>query len=311
MTLEEIRLEIWKALGEPTDLDPSTDTSYNGGPYLTFVANMAQRRIASYKTVKGRIIRLPNLVGDLFFKSKVIKGSLEIGGSTSTVELPVGDVGTQDDRYNGWIFEVNGETRLIVDYDGASRTATLSEDLSSAPEMGDEYSLYKSFSLLVPSSHAWASEHIILPEVSDRWRADGNLIEVLKIEDLANERTLGHAARGASFVTLRTSTGDPTEWYRFGNKIYFNYAPEEEQWFRMEYYRTPTDMSAPTDEPEIPEQFHYGVILWGIEWGYRREGESNEKYSTKRDFQGFMERTVENLDIAGERSFGQGKLKLK
>ncbi len=309
MTLEEIRLEIWNNLGKLTDLDPATDVSYNGGPYLTYVANMAQRRIASYKTSGGRIMRFNTLKGEMFFENTIIEGTLDADGTTSTVIFPNADVGTGDDRYNGWVLKINGTYRILVDYVTTTRTGTLHEVLSTAPAIGDTYALYKKFSYLLPSTHAWVSEHIQLPATSDRFLNEGNFLEILKIEDLEQERKLTKAKRGRSFVTLQTSTGDPQKWYRYGNKLIFDYAPEEQKWFRMEYYRLPLDMSSDSDEPELPEEFHYGLVLWGTEWGYRREGESNEKYSTKLDFKEFMEQTILELDISDEREFTYGSMR--
>lgn len=311
MNLEEIRNEIWQNLGKLTDLDPATDTSHNGGPYLTYVANLAQRRVASYKLPKGRILRFNTLKGEMFFKNKVISGTLESDGTTTTIVLPSGDVGTGDDRYNGWLLKIGGKFRIIVDYDTSTRTGILHEALSSAPADGDDYSLYKKFSYLLPSGHTWVSEHITLPTTTDRYLNDGNLLEILKIEDLDQNIKLTKAKRGRSFVTLNTSTGDPQKWYRYGNKLIFDFAPTEEKWFRMEYYRMPLDMSDDSDEPEIPEEFHYALVLWGTEWGYRREGESNEKYSTKLDFKEFMAQTLLEIDIADEREFSYGSMRSK
>lgn len=309
MLLSEIRNEIWNNLGKLTDLDPSSDVSYGGSPYLNYVVNMAQRRIASYKTNRGHIMRFNTLKGEMFFKNTIIEGTLDAAGTTTTIVFPSADVGTGDDRYNGWVLKTNSEYRIIVDYDTATRTATLHDALSTAPASADTYALYKKFSYLLPSTHTWVSEHIQLPATSDRFLNDGNFLEVLKIEDLDKERKLIKAKRGRSFVTLQTSTGDPQKWYRYGNKVMFDFAPDEEKWFRMEYYRLPFDMSADTDEPEIPEEFHYALVLWGTEWGYRREGESNEKYSTKLDFKEFMEQTILELDIADEREFSYGSIR--
>ena len=309
MTLSEIRTELWNNLGKTTELDPSLDTSYNSGPYLTYVANIAQRSVASYKLSRGRILRFNTLKGDMYFKNTVIEGTLDAAGTTTTIIFPSGDVGTGDDRYNGWLLEIGGKYRIIVDYVTSTRTGTLHEALTTAPASGDDYNLYKKFSYLLPSGHAWVSEHIQLPATTDRFLNDGNFLEILKIEDLDQNTKLKKAQRGRSFVTLNTSTGDPQRWYRYGNKLIFDFAPEDEKWFRMEYYRMPIDMSADTDEPELPEEFHYALVLWGTEWGYRREGESNEKYSTKLDFKEFMEQTILELDIADEREFSYGSIR--
>ena len=310
MTLNKIVTEIWNNLGAPSDLDPDSDISNGGSPMLWHVANLAQQRIASYKTLRGRIFRLNNLTGEMYFKSTIIEGTLDAVGTTTTIVFPTADVGSGDDRYNGWIVKKGSEYKLIVDYDTSTHTATVHEAFNTVPTSGDTYGLYKKFNLLLDSDHDWVDEHITLPSESDRWRSEGNLLEVIKISDLDDERNLKKATRGKNFVGIHTSTGDPTRWYRFGNKLYFNYAPEEEKWFKLEYYRLPTKMELSTYEPEIPEQFQYAIILWGTEWGYRREGESNEKYSTKRDFQEFMEQTISGMDVEDEREFTGGTLNL-
>ena len=311
MTLEEIRNEIWKATGELTDLDPSTDTSYNGGPYLNFVIKMAQDRIASYKTMRGRILRFNHLIGEMFHKEAPISATLASDGTTSTIVLPSTSFDGNDDQYNGWIVKSGGEYRLIMDYVGSTYTATLNDDLSTAPAAGDEITVYKRFAYLLPSVHPWAADHIVLPSTTDKYRADGNLFEILNIDDINENTHLAHSQKGKTFVTQLTTIGDPTSWYRFGNKIYFDSAPDEAKWFRLEYYRMPLEMTLDADEPDLPEPFHYAIVLWGIEWVYRREGESSEKYSTKRDFVEFMEQTLMAVDVQDERNFTRGVLRLK
>lgn len=307
MTLAEIRNEIWQNSGKLSYLDPSTDTSYNGGPYLNYVVNLAQKQVSMYKSITGRLLRFPNLMGELFFKEEPKSGTLGTGSTTTTLVLS--GFSTDDDRYNGWNITIEGSTYLIMDYTGATQVAEIQEALSTAPSAGTAFTLQKSFNLLLPSTHAWVSEHIQLPVESDRWRSDGNFLEIVKVSDVQNGLELTRAQRGLNFITMRTSTGTPSQWYRFGNKLYFDVAPDDSRWYQMEYYRLPTTLSNDTDAPEIPEQFHYALVLWGTEWAYRQSGESNEKYSTKRDYIDFMERTMLNEDIKGERSNERGTLR--
>jgi hypothetical protein len=163
--------------------------------------------------------------------------------------------------------------------------------------------------MLVEATHPWASEHILLPVVSDRWRTEGNFMEILKLEDISNQQELKRAPRVESYLTNMTSTGDPLEYFRRGNRIYFDRAPDEQLWFRMEYYRTPTDMAAATDEPEISEQFHYAIALWGMWWGYRRAGDNASAYSCKMDLKDYMGRVVVHDDIKDDRRNDAGKLR--
>ena len=314
MTLENIRDQIYANLGNPSDLNPATDTQYSGGPLLTWVANEGQRQLAFWKDPQmSRQLRFRNLLSDLYFTSKVITGTLATTTSTTTVTFPAADVGSQDDRYNGWTVEIDGELRLIVDYTGSTYTATVHVAFSGAPTAGDTYTLRKRFSLLLPSTHAWVSspagEHVSLPVTTDRYRADGNLYEILKVEDIENSRVLEKAERTESYPSYIMTSGDPTVWWRLGNKLYFDVNVDATNYYRMEYYRLPTDMSATTDEPEIPETFHYGLVLWGTAWGYRRKQESSDTYSVSKELESFMRQRASQYDVEGERETAYMTLK--
>lgn len=293
-TLSLLRSEIWQHLGEPSDLDPDTDTQYEGGPLLDLVANEAQVEIASWRDpVTQRRARMPNLDSELYFQSVLVSGTLEDDApADNQITLPAGDVGDQADRYNGWVIEdtTTNEKRLVVDY--AGYTATVHEDWDTNPSSGDSYKLYKRFSLLTDSDDTWQSDHIVVPSPSNRYRQTGNLIGVLEVEDVEEKKVLSRAPREASYLSKLTDSGDPGEFMKKGNRLIFDYNIDEEKWFKMVYSRMPTAMSNDDDYPEIPEQFHYGIVLWGVWWGRRRDGESARAYSAKRDLTDFMRQRI-------------------
>lgn len=313
MTLELLRNEIWRHTGEQSDINPVTDTQYNSGPLLTWVVNEAQRQIASWKNPKNdRIFRIRSLINELYFKSFYLTNTLDQDSSSLTIVLPSTDVGGQNDRYNGWIVRVNGESRLIVDYDGATYTGTVNEAWTTSPITGDTYELYKRFSLMLPSTHTWVGDHIQLPAESDRHLADGNLTEPLKIIDLARQDELDKAKNSEAFEDeMFSASDDAGKWYRKGNRLYFQHPVNEERWYKMEYYRMPTDLSAATDEPEIPSFLHYGIVLWGIIWGFSRQQESASKWSAQQDFNNFMESRISTFDVEFERSEDYGELQMR
>lgn len=313
MTLDLIRDEIWRHIGEPSDLDPDTDTSYNSDPLLTWVANEGQRAVSSWKDPKaGRIFRVRSLIGESFFHSTLVSGTLEADSAVTSIVFPAGDVSiTQDDIYNGWVVEVNGVSRLIVDYDSATYTGTVAPDWETAPATDDDYTLYKQFELLLAPSHTWAGYHISLPVETDRGRATGNLIEILKVYDVEEGKELEKAQREETFITQWTSSGDPSEWIRVGNKLIYSSPVNEEKWFRMEYYRMPTEMDLSTDEPEVPEHLHWGIVLWGVMWGYSRHQEPSMKWSAKQDFEDFMTQKTSQFDLEFERSDDYGALEVE
>ncbi len=312
MIQEWIMKEIWSRGGEPSDIDPTSDTSYNGSPLLSWVANEGQRAVSSYKDPRTkRIFRLRTLISEMYFQSKVIEGTLTGDGTDSTIVFPSADVGTDDDRYNGWVAEVNSEIKLLTDYTGSTYTGKVHSDWGTAPATDDTYKLYKRFSTLMESSEDWVLDHITLPSTSTKARAEGNLIEVLKITDLANERIIKRAGRTEDFTNKLFSNGDPLGWFRKGNNLIFDTNINEENWYKLEYYRMPKDMASSSEIPEIPEYLHEGIILWGVEWIFARRGESSLKWSAKGDFRDFMAKTISTYEIQFERDEDSGSLQME
>ena len=101
------------------------------------------------------------------------------------------------------------------------------------------------------------NEHILIPNNTNTILADGNLAEVLKIKDITNKSEVDSGKSVILYLLLRS--GIPSNWYRFGNKVVFNVAPDEEIWYEMEFYRAPSALVNDNDVPELPES--YGIIL--------------------------------------------------
>lgn len=309
MTLELLRDEIWQQLGEPSDLDPDTDTQYSGGPLLTWVVNEAQRRIAFFKDKQtGVMVRFSELMSDLYFQSYTVDDELdEDGTSTTQFTLPV-DYGAEEDRWIGSIIEINSEKRLIVDY-GADRVVTVHQALTETPSSGDEFTLYKAEYRLLPSGHGWVGENIALPTEVEFVNV-GNFFHPLRIEDLEAGIVLEQAPR-ATVYTDKTQLGAPGEWYYYGKKIYLDKAPDDERWFRMEYYRAPYNLADDADEPEIPEPFHYLIVMWGVWWGLRRQQAPTEAWQAWNNFVETFRFTLQVNDIALERDNDYGSLRIR
>jgi hypothetical protein len=310
MNLSEIRNYVWRALGEDTNLDPTTDDTYYGGiAWLTAVVNEAQRHIASWKDPgTGRPIRIYDLLSSLDFYTVVYESTVSaVNSTTFPYSVTIADtLGTNDDRYNGWVVEftsgdATGDVKRIVDYTGATRVCYVHEEFASAPEVGDTVKVYKGFEMLLPATHAWVSEHVALPTGTDRLRDEGNLLEVLSITDLENESELNVAEKKEKFAGNLVTAGTPTQWSRYGNRIVFDVNADENRWYKMEYYRLPLEMSADTDEPDLPVQFHFALVLWATWWGFWTKHENARAYSVKRDLEDEMRRVVQAYDVSKER----------
>lgn len=284
MTLSEIREQIWMALGEPTDLKPDS----TGETLLAWVVNEGQRQIASWKDPStGRHLRIQALQSEMFYYLKNEEYTVDNVKSDFPYGLWFTNTTAYNDYYNGWLVKTGGgETALVMDYSGDSKYIHLSNWFNTAPEAGDTIYFYRNFQKLTGPN--W--DHDIQIPLSE------DLIEVLSIIDLDQGRELKKAGP-EKFPANLQSTGEPEYWWRFGDKIFYDVHVETEKWFKMEYYRMPDEMVLATDEPEIPSIYHYAIVLWGIWWGYKRNGESSRAYSTKRDLEDYMKRVKTQADV--------------
>lgn len=297
-TLAELRTEVYEQSGEIDDLSPTSGDTTR----LDQMINEGQRRVAAYKTPRGRRTRFQQLKGQLNFQTSIVEGDV-VAGTSSTVTLD-SSAGAEDNRYNDWLVRVNGEVHLIASY-ASSRVATIVDTWGTTPDSDDTYTLYKRFERILPANHSWVSEHIALPSESTlRDMHEGNFLEVMKIIDLSRPYELDHAVRGEAYANEVEATGDPSEWYRFGNMVKFDRALDEVRWFRMEYYRAPTDMSADGDLPEIPEEFHWGIVLWCRYWSMVRQQDAPMARTAMREFTDFMTSTISAFEAAAERDAG-------
>lgn len=308
MTFIELKNRIWDALGKPSDLDPATDIQYNNGPLLDFFVNEGQRQIAFWRDpILRRRVQIRSLFGSLNYCSTVLADAIAaVNNDTFPYYIDLTSADQNDDQYNDWLMVINGEAVLITDYDGANRRAYIHKVFETAPEIADTVDLYKNFDFLVNAGHAWVAQHISLPVETDIYRATGNLIEVLSITDLTNKKVLKRAVKHKEYIGNVESYGDPTEWYRYGNRLVYDYHVDSDLWFKMEYYRAPTEMTDDADEPEIPLLYHMGIVLWGIWNGLIRTKEASMTQLAWKNLVDFMRATYGQDTIEDSRLRSHG-----
>lgn len=307
MTLATLRNEVWKLLGESSDLNPTTDIQISGTSWVDYAINESQRAVAFWKQRRSnKRLRIPSLLSSLNFQVTVIEGTLEADGTTLTVTLPASDIDSDNDRYNDWLVEVNGETRFIVD--SGSYVLTVGEAFSSAPETGDTYKLTKNFVYLLPSTHVWVDDHVSLPDTNDIYLAQGNFLRPVGIYDITNKADLSFEGDKELLVTESIST--PASFVTFGNKIVFDTAFDEDTWYRLEYYRLPKSMTLSTDVPEIPEVYHYAIILNAVAMGFARLQDYQTAYKFESQFEDFLTSRLSMDEMISERQKDVFKVRL-
>ncbi len=292
MTVEQIITEIYETLGEPTNLDiydsgGSFDISTAGSVRLLRYVNQGIKRIVSYKYKSGRPIYFKDLESSLFFTTTVKTGTAS-GGANKSITL---DTGVEDnaDQYNDWVVEITGGTgdgqkRLIIDFD-ASRVATVHKAWTTNPDATSTYKVYKRFHKYLSAGDVGYGEHISVDDVN-------SFGTVWKVIDLEDEFELGRKERTLLYDSNQTTAGTPHVWYEYGNALWFDVNVDEERSYKIYYQKTPDNVTAGTDEPAIPAEFHDAIVLWAVQLGLLNGQETGDAYAYRRNFQDFLEQTV-------------------
>lgn len=279
----------WDAIGRKSDLGtPNADDrlAMTAGQVAVWVQamNRALDAVAFWKDPGQKIPFFTHVLeGEVLCKNTLVTETLSVDASATQITLSA-------QGYGGYVVDTGTETKLLQ---GTGPVYDVVEGFTSFPELGDEVDLLKN----------WLTS----TELGD----PSDLYEILQIYDVGNEKELGRGAHGDRYISKTLSTGDPTKWYMFGEKIYLDQLLEEVLYFRLEYARMPTRVDAAAlvlgaSDVDLPQPFHYALVLWCTEWGFRRYGESNEKYSTKRDFIDYMR----SVQTQRELSFGRSKSQL-
>jgi hypothetical protein len=309
MTTKQMIIDVYEALGEPSDLAPYTDVNdptntfditTTGAVKLLEWVNQGYERITKY-VINGNYFRFPAFVDRLNFVS-VTESDTAQAGSATTITLAAG-ASAVDDFYNDWVVLIDSGTganqrRIIVDYNGTTKGATVSKDYTTNPDATSVYTLFKSFMDIVASGNAKASVSIVVDPIN-------TFSTVQKLIDLENERELTPGFRTDTFINGATSDGVPDVYLQRGNRIYFNQNLNETRWYRMEYSKLPTALAAATDEPDMPSQFHKVLVLWATWWGLKRNNEHDSAWAVRQDIDHYMQTTITPEDDRMEREDGQ------
>lgn len=284
MTVQDIIEEIYELTGEQSDLSPydsagSFDITTTGAQKILRRANTGLLRVSNWKDkTSGVRFRYRTSIDTLYMQYELSESTTTGSLSASVVALDPNDSGDAN-ALRGGLLEIGDEKFLVASSTGAQ--VTVAGEFSSAPATGTSYTLYR----------RW----IDIDPIGDRF------MEVLKVVDLDSLGELAPATRGESFERQWETPGDPMEWYRLGNRIYFDCPVSSSRWFGVEVYGYPTELTSSSQEPDIPEAFHWGIVTWAVEWGFAHLHDTQAKYSWKQDFDAFMRSTVGEWEVQNAR----------
>jgi hypothetical protein len=301
MTVSEMIVEVYEMLGEPSDLFPYTagtttlDITTPGAIRILKWINRAYKRIINWKFPNGSQIRFPMQSGEMFFSSVVRTGTVVSAGA-STVTLDSG-VAAADDRYNGCLLAIvggtgSGQSRLITDFT-AARIASVNRDWDTTPDGTSLYEVYRRLYRFRDPAAADVSDHIALSPVDE-------IAAVLKVTDAGSLYDLTQGGRIETFSTSLENSGIPT-CYITQNGILFDVYPDEARWYRLEYSKIPTELTALTDSPDVLDSFNEPILLYAQWIGLRRSQEWGGAYASKKDIEDLMSSLKSSLEMAFER----------
>lgn len=271
MQVGDMLEQIWKLLGEPTDLNPD---SSSGRTLLLKGLNLAIKQVAAWKDpVRGWFFNYNKFRKEVFKHYSPLTNTAGSGSDDTDVEISSLPTGETD--IAGAILSIDGEDRIIISNNGT--TCTVGNAFSNSVG-GKEYTLYP------------------------RWLNLGSyrFIEVLKVEDYDNKLQLSNASLTEDYLQDLGTIRDPQNFYRIGDRVYFDTAPEEERLYRLWLFRLPKEVTSDVEEPELPEQVHFGIILWAVYWGYQWKQEPRDAYAAQERFKDFMRSLKTEYDVKDE-----------
>jgi len=302
MTLTEARDDLYGIVSKNSELDPSTPT---GAEILDRYLNRAYKTVLSWKGPRGAL-RFPASRATLLFQAPVYTGTASAGSST-TLTIPTSGLITSDDYYVEWVLKItsgtgSGQARLVVGWDGTGGVATVHKAFETTPDATSVFLLTKRFMPILESGDTGEADAILL-DPEDTFRG------VLKITSLEDGADLVLAEGTENFSGALTETGTPGEFFVEGERVYFNLAPDETRWYRLEYARTPASLSDGAEEFSLPAPWDQAIILLARWWVLVRYGEVEDAYSAKRDYQEFLASLALPGEDLGDRTpSGTGRL---
>ena len=297
MTLTDLEQAVYESLGDLDDIDYRV---YGAASELKLRAwiNRAYKRICAWRFPSGEQIRFPVLEQVLFLSTVVLTG--DVTSATANTAVLSGLVGaTPDDRYVDWVVEISagtgsGQKRLIIDSVATSGTITVHQNWTTTPDATSDYKLYKRFYKFVESTDATAAENIVLSPVK-------KIRAVQKVTDLQMPWDLRPSARDENFSMYLLTASIPMSYFPRGNAIYFDMPVSTVRTYRIEAAVMPDDLSAATDVPLIPEQFHEAIWHYARWIGLVRNQEFGGAYAAKRDLDELMSSLKQDIELTYER----------
>ena len=94
---------------------------------------------------------------------------------------------------------------------------------------------------------------------------------------------------------LQTEIGSPIHYRLFGQNIQIYPLPQNSTALTVEYISMPADMSADSDVPAFPEQFHDLLVIGALARAYRDDGNDDQASSYEAEFKEMLMPLITNM----------------
>jgi len=308
MTILNIVKEIFEALGEPSDLDfwNSTRTAANTSSVawkrLVDVVNEGCLALSSWKWPNGRQIRMRHVEDVVYLKMNPVEGVCS-GVLPSSLEMAGLEDGTNLQAGKLLVGEESGATGIVLWSSGTTLMLTGVEGSFVEGEKGKLYQREWKFETVTAG---YDPETVTgIPVLTGK----GAPIDVIGVYDVESGIALGETERQERYVSVGRNVVAPSSIQRIPRGFVLDTWPLEGAVVAVRFTRGPgvlgyTDTEA---EPELPPQFHWGLVLWGKWWGLQRSLETNDAYAVRKDLESFMSQTRTEYDFQDEFVTGQMK----
>ena len=308
MTILNIVKEIFESLGEPSDLDfwNSTRTAANTSSVawkrLVDVVNGGCLALSSWKWPNGRQIRMRHVEDVVYLKMNPVEGVCS-GVLPSSLEMAGLEDGTNLQAGKLLVGEESGATGIVLWSSGTTLMLTGVEGSFVEGEKGKLYQREWKFETVTAG---YDPETVTgIPVLTGK----GAPIDVIGVYDVESGIALGETERQERYVSVGRNVVAPSSIQRIPRGFVLDTWPLEGAVVAVRFTRGPgvlgyTDTEA---EPELPPQFHWGLVLWGKWWGLQRSLETNDAYAVRKDLESFMSQTRTEYDFQDEFVTGQMK----
>jgi hypothetical protein len=174
------------------------------------------------------------------------------------------------DEYRGYTMKIGNELHLVSSNNGTS--LFIAEGFEKDYPTGTEI-------LLCPN---W----ITIPDTEPVW-------VISYIRDMDTDIRLSPDPRTTPMLDPQPRGIAAVHFNRVTNLIYLDdvdMTNDRRLAYRIAYLRLPFSMSD-TQESELPENYHWAMILWACGWGAWRQQDPNERKNMRDDFADFMKQT--------------------